>query len=275
MGDRRGCWRPMDGPLSAAPVYTAHSTISHLRVAASVDRVCMSNFSPVRAGREIWPSGQRIERHRHDGAYVAVVLSGGYEEYGNRGCLRVAAGDVLLHRAFDAHLNRFPRSGAVILNLTDPAPLPAVAMGRIADPDAIARTAERDSRAALALLREQLQPLERAPADWTEELARHLLADPQCCLGSWAKAHGLRPETVARGFRRVFGVTPAVFRAEGRAHRAFGMIVGTDAPLAAVAASAGFADQAHMTRAIRALTGVPPGVWRMSNSFKTAGTRAG
>lgn len=235
----------------------------------------MSSYSPIRAGRQIWQSGQRIERHRHDRAYSAVVLSGGYEEYGNRGCLRAAAGDVLLHGAFDAHLNRFPRSGAVILNLLDPAPLPAVAMGRIADPDAVARAAERDPHAALTLLREQLQPLEPAPADWTEALARHLLTDPQCCLGRWAREQGLRPETVARGFRRVFGVTPALFRAEGRAHRAFGMIVDTEAPLAGVAASTGFADQAHMTRAIRALTGFPPGAWRTSNPFKTAGARAG
>lgn len=235
----------------------------------------MSNYLRIRAGRELWSPGERIERHRHDCAYVAVVLSGGYEEYGNRGCLRVAAGEVLLHGAFDAHLNRFPRSGATILNLLDPSPLQSIAMGRIADPDAVARTAERDSRAALALLREQLQPLEPAPADWTEALARHLLAHPQCCLGRWAREQGLRPETVARGFRRVFGVTPAAYRAEGRAHRAFGMIIGTDAPLAGVAASTGFADQAHMTRAIRALTGFPPGLWRTSNSFKTAGARAG
>ena len=235
----------------------------------------MSSYSPIRAGREIWQSGQRIERHRHDRAYVAVVLSGAYEEFGNRGCLRVVAGDVLLHGAFDAHLNRFPRSGAVILNLLDPAPLPAVAMGRIADLDAVARTAERDPYAALMLLREQLQPLEPAPADWTEALARHLLADPQCCLSRWAREQGLRPETVARGFRKVFGVAPARFRAEGRAHRAFEMIVRAEAPLAEVAATTGFADQAHVTRAVRALTGYSPGAWRMSNPFNTAGARAG
>ena len=193
----------------------------------------MSSYSPIRAGREIWHSGQRLERHRHDRAYVALVLSGAYEEFGNRGCLRVA------------------------------------------DLDAVARTAERDPYAALMLLREQLQPLEPAPADWTEALARHLLADPQCCLSRWAREQGLRPETVARGFRKVFGVAPARFRAEGRAHRAFEMIVRAEAPLAEVAATTGFADQAHVTRAVRALTGYSPGAWRMSNPFNTAGARAG
>ena len=41
------------------------------------------------------------------------------------------------------------------------------------------------------------------------------------------------------------------------------------ASLAAVAAQHGFADQAHMTRSVRAVTGLPPGAWRRSNPFKT------
>jgi AraC-like DNA-binding protein len=42
-----------------------------------------------------------------------------------------------------------------------------------------------------------------------------------------------------------------------------------EAALAAVAAEAGFADQAHMNRAVKALTERTPGVWRGSNRFKT------
>lgn len=235
----------------------------------------MNQYSRIRAGLETWPSDERIDRHRHDQAYVAVVLAGAYEECGSRGCLHAAAGDVLLHGRFDAHLNRFRRGGAVILNLLDPVPLPSFALGRITDPDAVAQAAERDSQAALALLREQLTPLEPLPRDWPEALARHLLSDPQCRLDQWAGRHGLRPETVTRGFHRVFGVTPAAFRGEARARRAFGMIVGADAPLASIAATTGFADQAHMTRAVRTLTGFPPSAWRRSIRFKTGDPQAG
>jgi len=39
--------------------------------------------------------------------------------------------------------------------------------------------------------------------------------------------------------------------------------------LAEIAAVAGFADQSHMTRAVRALTGQTPGDWLRSNRFKT------
>jgi AraC-like DNA-binding protein len=81
---------------------------------------------------------------------------------------------------------------------------------------------------------------------------------------------GLAPETISRGFGRVFGTTAASFRAEARARRAFEQIVRTNAPLVDIAANSGFADQAHMTRAVRALTGAPANSWRSrSISFKS------
>jgi AraC-like DNA-binding protein len=40
--------------------------------------------------------------------------------------------------------------------------------------------------------------------------------------------------------------------------------------LSKAAADFGFADQAHMTRAIKALTGTPPGRWRGEHLFNTA-----
>ena len=70
-------------------------------------------------------------------------------------------------------------------------------------------------------------------------------------------------------FGRFWSVTPARFRAEVRARKAWRAIAFGDAPLAEVAADGGFADQAHLTRAIRALTGRTPGAWRLSNPFKT------
>jgi AraC-like DNA-binding protein len=235
----------------------------------------MSSLARIANGRETWRSDQRIPRHRHARGYAAVVLWGSYEECGNRGRFRVSPGDVLLHGAFDAHLDRFPRGGAHILNLVAADPAPALSLGRIGDPDAIARAAEDDPREALAQLREQLRPVQHAAQDWPDALARQLLGDPACRLEHWARQHGLRAETLSRGFRQVFGVTPAFFRAEARAHRAFGQIVGGAAPLAAIAADTGFADQAHMSRAVRLVTGLPPGAWRKSNPFKTGAGAAG
>ena len=53
--------------------------------------------------------GAVLPRHRHDAPYAAVVLEGGYEEAGDGGRFRVRAGDVLIHGAFSAHLDRADR----------------------------------------------------------------------------------------------------------------------------------------------------------------------
>jgi AraC-like DNA-binding protein len=226
-------------------------------------------YAQIENGRQSWSTGHRVPLHRHDQAYVAVVLSGSYEECGSRGRLRVGPGDVLLHTAFDAHLNRFRQKGAQILNLVGAGPAPSFGLGRVADPDAIARAAERDPIEAGVRLHEQLRESECPPEDWPDILARDLLSNPGYCLKHWAGQHGLAAETISRGFRKVFGITPASFRAEVRARRAFALIVCSDTPLVSIAAAAGFADQAHMSRATRALTGLPPTAWRRSNSFKT------
>lgn len=232
-------------------------------------RVTVNGFARVATGWQVRQTGELIPRHRHREAYAAVVLSGGYEECGNRGRFRVGPGDVLLHGAFDAHLNRFPRQGARILNLLDPGRLVTSGYGRVIDPDAIVRAAERDRAEALALLHMQFQSVPGGIGDWPDALARDLLADPACRLDRWARSHGLTAETLSRGFRKRFGVTPAFFRAESRFTRAFDLILDTQASLAAIAAEAGFADQAHMSRALRQFTGDSPSAWRRSSPFKT------
>lgn len=224
-------------------------------------------------GRECWQPHHCIARHSHSHAYVAVVLAGGYEECGSRGRFRVGPGDVLLHDAFDGHLDRIRCEGAQILNLMTTGWAPGFSHGQVKDPDAIARIAETDIAEALACLREQLREKQDAPTDWPDVLARDLLADPGCRLDAWADAHGLSAEAVSRGFGKVFGQAPAAFRAEARARHAFALIARTDASLASIAASAGFADQAHMSRCMRTLTGLPPGAWRRSNPFKTERAR--
>jgi AraC-like DNA-binding protein len=217
-------------------------------------------FRRITPGTERWTAHSEIPRHRHDQPYAALTLSGGYQESGTPGCYRARAGLVLLHRSFDAHLDRFGQGGARILNL----PLgtePRFGLGSVTDPDGIARLAQKDLTAAGEALREQLQPHSLPVADWPELLARDLSHAAPVCLSDWADRHGLAPETVSRGFRKVFGVAPARFGLEARTQQALGLIADGLAPLAAVAAAAGFADQAHMTRAVTALTGRPPGHW--------------
>ena len=102
--------------------------------------------------------GAVLPRHRHDAPYAAVVLEGGYEEAGDGGRFRVQAGDVLIHSAFSAHLDRADRK-TTVLNL----PAPWFWTGgstrmSVDDPDAVARQAERDIPAAGLLLFNSLRP---------------------------------------------------------------------------------------------------------------------
>ena len=214
--------------------------------------------------------GLRIARHRHDEAYAAVVLAGGYAEAGESGRRRLAAGDVVIHPMFSGHLNQVAGSGAVVLNV--PVAGLAAAFGRLDDPDAVVRAAETDPRAAASMILEMLSPLDAERLDWPDDLAAALVDAPGLSLGAWARERRLAPETVSRGFARVFGVTPKRFRFEARARQALQAAMASDAPLAHVALDAGFADQAHMGHAVRELTGASPGLWRRrSSGDKTPG----
>src|SRR5579862_5787994 len=207
----------------------------------------MGSFAQISNGRERWDPHIRIPRHRHDRAYAALVLSGSYEESGSRGRFRVGPGDVLFHDAFDAHLDQFCSSGAQILNILVEG-FSMSSIGHIADPDSIARIAERNATEVGAQLRVQLRPIQRVHYDWQDKLADDLLRDPGCLLEQWAWNNNLAAATVSRGFRKVFGITPAEFRLEARARRALAMIAADEVPLAVIAVAAGFADQAHMSR---------------------------
>ena len=94
-------------------------------------------------------------------------------------------------------------------------------------------------------------------------LADELIARPSLAIADWADQHRLRPETVSRGFRQVFGCSPKAFRASVRAHRAWREVKETRRPLKDIAADCGFADQGHMSRELAGLTGQSPAAWRL------------
>jgi AraC-like DNA-binding protein len=204
-----------------------------------------------------------FERHSHDCAYVAIVLSGGYEEAGDHGRFKAVAGNAILHQRFEAHINRFPDAGAVVLNLTLPAQVSIEpGLATIADPDLIVRIAEQSHADAVKLLLCSIRQRESNYADWPDELACALIANPSLSLSTWGQRKGLMPWAISRGFMQVFGVSPAVFRARARARRAWNLVARRGEPLATIATDLGFADQSHMTRSVKLLTGTTPRMWR-------------
>lgn len=202
-----------------------------------------------------------LPRHRHPFGYICIVVRGRFVEAGDAGRFRVAAGDILVHRPFEAHLDLFDASGADVLNLPLPARAADAPRYAVADLDQVVRLAERDPREAAEGAAEAWQVRE-GEEDWPDLLARDIRSDTALSIGGWAERHGLAAATVSRGFAAAYGAPPARYRAEVRARRAWEAVASGAQPLAALAQDSGFADQAHMTRAVVQLTGAPPRRWR-------------
>lgn len=201
--------------------------------------------------------GRKFERHHHLGAYAALVIRGSCEEAGDRGRFRSSAGDVLVHRAFDAHADVIGQRGAQFLNFPLAEPLGGC-FGRVADPDSILRIYLGDPHEAAAMLQEQFRPSEVAVRDWPDLLAKLLGGIARMSLAEWADRHGLHPTSISRGFRQAYGVSPKRFRLERIASRAARRIAATGDTFGAIAAECDFADQAHMTRTLVQLFGLTP-----------------
>ena len=208
-------------------------------------------------GLQRYEAGAPMPRHRHAEPYAAIVVDGGYLEAGDSGRIEARPGDVLLHGAYDAHRDAFLSRGATVLNL----PLDAAArpgFGRIENVDAIVRLAERDWRQASIEAQRGIEWRSAPLADWPDLLAAALRDDPDLVISSWAESVGLAAASVSRGFARAYGISPKRFRLEARVRRAARRLQHWQGSLAALAAELGFADQAHMTRAIAAMTGHTP-----------------
>ena len=226
-----------------------------------------AEFRTIRPGIETLGCSFSLPRHRHVRAYALVVLAGTFEESGYAGRIRATAGDVLVHPAMDCHQNERVGAGVTLIRLYWPEGAPVErGLFRLEDVDALARAAERDVEEAgwrlRAALRERRDASPGRRDDWPDLLAAALAEDADTAIGAWAETHGLAAETVSRGFAAAYGVTPSAFRAEQRTRAAWLRVTRSAEPLCAIAAETGFADQAHMTRWMRRMTGAPPAAWR-------------
>jgi AraC-like DNA-binding protein len=220
------------------------------------------NMPPADLDTQVIRSCTSMPWHQHDAGYAAIVLAGHYVEAGDGGRRRVSAGDVIVHRPFSAHADWFEAAGATVVNiaLTQGAAL-RLATGRVADPEALARDILADRDAAERLLGAAIVRVD-GEDDAPDRLAAGLDHDPGLTLGDWAARTGTAPRTLRRQFGQAYGISPLLYRTRSRALQAWKLIVTTDRPFAGIAYDLGFADQAHMSRAVRWLSGRPPRAWR-------------
>ncbi|MPZ08826.1 MAG: helix-turn-helix domain-containing protein [Kiloniellaceae bacterium] len=233
----------------------------------------------------------RFSPHRHD-TYALGITTRGVQRFTYRGAARQAlAGDVfVLHpdELHDGGAGSAEGFGYKILYV-DPARIGAALGGAalpfVAEPVARNRAIsvalravfphpadpreeihEADAVAALAAVLSRLAGTPPPRAALNPAMARlraQLAADcaARLSLAELERDYGLDRYSIARQFRRAFGVSPSRFVTLRRVELAQ-RLVGEGRSLAEAAAAAGFADQSHMTRQFRAAFGTTPGKWR-------------
>ena len=230
----------------------------------------------------------RLPAHAHESAYLCLALAGGFRERSGSTEELVAPGAAVLHLAGERHADRFGPAPSLCLNVAFPAGAPALdgawtrapGRARYAPPavaGALVRRAaheldERDDASALALeglalellalfARDERRDERRAPA-WLAGAVERLRADPPVALAELAHDAGVHRASLVRAFRRFHRASPGELRRRFRVERACAALRSSDAPLAEVAARCGFADQSHLTRALRAALGLTPAAYR-------------
>ncbi len=239
-------------------------------------------------------SKRQVEPHRHDEAHFVFVLRGLYETSAepapdasaprivysppgtsHRDCF---AEETELSRAAFATLSISPEA-LVVVEAETKLPVKGVCVGESAVP--LVRQLLREARgqdALSACVTEELclELLQRTgvPRDATVSAApawlrraQELLRDT--CLdaaprsvGDIAAVLGVHPVHLARRFRQAFGLSPGEYLRRCRLDRSRRMMLGSAAPLAEIAAAAGFSDQSHFSNAFRNRFGSSPRTFR-------------
>ena len=238
--------------------------------------------------RAAYGPGERHDRHAHEYTGVSVVLAGSLVE--QVGTSQVAAGplSVVAKPAGTEHADVFGPAGAVLLRLQVApawlAPLDdgtaVVGRWRWSSAPATARwllrlaatTADRPCSVDDGIA-ECLGALDDDAASATASghvpvwlgHVRDRIRDARGCdvsVSALAREAGVHPVYLARRFRRAFGCSVIAFSQSERVHAAAAALADGRDSLSDVACRTGFADQSHLTRIFRRLTGVTPGGYR-------------
>jgi AraC family transcriptional regulator len=237
-----------------------------------------------------YPAGGRQERHVHDHAQISFLLSGEIEERIGRRPFEPLAGFACVKPAGTDHEDSWGRRGALMLSLR----LPSLEEGRLGVP--VGTWGPADRAAVASILRSALAGAGPLPADllaadllacigaepprrlrppppWLSRIREAAAHDPGFGIAAAAAEAGIHRVHLSRAFAACYGLPLGVYRQQMRLAAAVGSTVRGDEPLAAIACSAGFADQSHMSRALRSATGTTPaGLRRL---FSPAAARNG
>ena len=214
-----------------------------------------------------------MNAHSHDHHQLSFLLAGAIRERHGGREVETDLPSLCIKPAGLDHANDYGRDGAVILSVNiDPDSELAAWVGedwawQARRPDAawsaLIRLLDDPDLEAGDLLTDLLALTSDAGPDglvpdWLVGL-RDRLGDPEdgADFAEMARDAGIHRVQASRSFVRHFAIPPSVYRTRCRVSRALGLLPRADS-LAAIAAEAGFADQAHLCRTMRRQLGHSP-----------------
>ena len=229
-------------------------------------------------------AGLKLPPHAHTPGQIAYVLEGEYRERLDGRDLLLCPGTLMAHEPGEVHANDFSSGSEalVLLISVEPdrwlrfegeRPVRTNAMLEDVAHEIRAEMRRGDPAAHVALEGLGMLALSRlARSAMTQRREPEWLNDAvslverryreALSLTTVADAVGVHRTTLAIAFRRYRGTSVGELIRSVRVSRAKQMLTATMDPLAEVALSSGFHDQAHFTRVFRALTGSTPGEYR-------------
>jgi AraC family transcriptional regulator len=236
--------------------------------------------------------GERIPMHVHAHPFICIVVAGGFTEQSGRKSTECRVGSVIWHPEGEAHEDRFAAhggrcigiefDGSWLSRLGESEVLPdgwTVARGgapswlaarisrELTQPDTLASFAlEGLTCALMAELARSDRPATSTRPAWIDRsvarLREQFSAPPT--IAALAADAGVHRSHFVRVFRRHMGCTVSDFVRRLRIDWACGELRRREGPsLSDLALAAGFADQAHFSRAFKRITGTTPRVYRV------------
>ena len=237
----------------------------------------------------VYRPGTQIRRHVHARPYFSILLHGGYRETYSGGVRECGPATAVLHPPGEVHSDQFLGAGGRIFRfeIIDDAADSFLARE-------ICETAElRNGR--VRCLAARLYSESRSPDSFSPlaaealaleiigEATRNAFKEDKCGTPSWlvqaiellhetlpdnltveriANVVGVHPVHLARVFRRRCGCSIGEYARNWRVEVASRQLATSTSPIGEVAAVAGFADQSHLCRTFKTVSGLTPKEFR-------------
>jgi AraC family transcriptional regulator len=256
--------------------------LHHLRAAATIATMLkreieLLRFSGARVVRIIDGAGAHVGEHAHDWPVLSIFVLGSYENRSTVGDRSISSPSAVFYRAGATHENRVGRNGYEQLQIEfDPQwlrlrtdglhPAHHWIGGRVA---ASARelasiwSSADASEAKVARATEDF--LHRAMGDrdpnrpaWLTRVVQRLQSNRIPSTRMLARELGMHAGWLAEAYRSAMGEGLQETVRRRRVEVATGLLRHSAQPAADIAAAAGFCDQSHMIRAVRAVLGRTP-----------------